>query len=151
MVADVPKLTPVTKGCVPGVVAPPGILTLAGTVAVVGSELTRVTVIPVAGAFDGRDTLRAAVPPKATANVDGKVIVPALWTVTFAVASGMLGSELAWITADPKAAPVTGTRTVLVPAANVAVDPTVAFPLLELRFTVRPVAGAFADSVSVRF
>jgi len=53
---------------------------------------------------------------------------------------------------EPGATAVTGTCTAVVPAVNVATEGTVAtFVLLEERFTTTPPAGAWAESVSVKF
>jgi len=50
----------------------------------------------------------------------------------------------------PRAVSVTGV--VVAPAEKVAIDGTVAMlALVELRLTVRPPAGAFADRVRVKF
>jgi hypothetical protein len=58
---------------------------------------------------------------------------------------------IAVIVAEPAATPVTGTFTLVAPAANVTVAGTVATPvLLELRLAVR-LAGAGPDRFSVRF
>ena len=52
----------------------------------------------------------------------------------------------------PAVTPVTGTLALVEPAANTAVADTVATPvLLELKFTVRPPAGAPLDNSSVRY
>ena len=69
------------------------------------------------------------------------------------VASGMLGSALACIRVDPPgpATPVIGTETLLLPAAMVTVDGTVAkLVLSEWRFIVRAF-GVTAESASVAF
>jgi hypothetical protein len=82
----------------------------------------------------------------------GRPIGPPVTTVTFAVASGINVVALAWITVEPKVKAVTGTFTVVAPAAKVTVAGVVATTvLLELVFTVRPVGGAAAERVSVRF
>ena len=112
------------------------------------SLLCRVTVTPPGGAGvpsvtgNGTDWLGARV------VLAGTDIEPC--TVTFAVASGIFGRLLAWMIAEPPATPVTATDVVVAFAAKLAVEGTVATPvLLELRFTLRPPAGAGADSVSV--
>ncbi len=56
-----PKFTPVTSGCVAGTVAPCGMNTVAGTVAVVGSLLERLMVAPPNGAPAARLIGRVAV------------------------------------------------------------------------------------------
>jgi hypothetical protein len=74
MLAD-PKLTPVTCGCVTGVVAPPAIDTVAGdTVRIAGSLLASVTVTPPAGAGDGSVTGNAADCPGATVTFEGRMM-----------------------------------------------------------------------------
>jgi hypothetical protein len=71
-------------------------------------------------------------------------------TVTVAVVSGTFGRALAWINVDPVATPVTGTITLVPFAGMVAPGGTVATPgLSELRFTVKPPAGAGADRFRV--
>jgi hypothetical protein len=72
--------------------------------------------------------------------------------VTPAVVSAMFGNRLAWMFAVPIDTPVTGTVTLVAPAAKLTVDGTVAAPVLsELRLMVNPLDGAAPDKVSVRF
>ena len=67
---------------------------------------------------------------------------PNVCTVTCTVAFA-IPAALAVILAEPYATPVTGTVTVVAPAANIAVAGTVTkLVLSELRFTVNPPAGA---------
>lgn len=70
-------------------------------------------------------------------------------TVNVAVESGIF-TPIAWSTVEPVPKAVTGTVTVFDPAANVTVAGTAATSwLLELRFTLKPLAGAAAERVSV--
>ena len=56
------------------------------------------------------------------------------------------------VTGPPTATPVTGTVTLVVPAAKVTVVGTVATAvLLEFRLTVKPPAGADPERFSARF
>lgn len=88
----------------------------------------------------------------ATEVFAGRPIVPALTTLTVAVVSGTFGEALPWITVEPMLTPVTGTVTLVVPAANVTVAGTVAVVgFVELRLMVKPPAGAAADRMSVKF
>jgi FlaG/FlaF family flagellin (archaellin) len=58
----------------------------------------------------------------------------------------MFGRALAWIKVEPAATPVTGTFTLVAPAANVTLAGTVATPVLpELRLMLTPLAGAGAE------
>ena len=88
MFAD-PRPTPVTWGCVVGVVAPAGTVTLEVTVTLEGSLLVKVTVTPPAGAGVERVTANGTDCPAPTVTLEANVIEPGLATVTFAVASAM--------------------------------------------------------------
>jgi hypothetical protein len=134
------------------VVWPAEIKTVSGvTVTLVESALASVTVTSLADAT-GRVTAKGADPPSPMLTGAGRPIGPPVTTVTFAVASGINVVALAWITVEPKVKAVTGTFTVVAPAAKVTVAGVVATTvLLELVFTVRPVGGAAAERVSVRF
>jgi len=150
MFAD-PRPTPVTCGCVVGVVAPAATSTVDVTVTLDGSLLVKVTVTPPAGAGVVRVTASGPDCPTPTVTPAANVMEPGLATVTFAVVSAMPGA-LARITVEPGATPVTGTVAVVAPAAKVAVGGTVATTVLsEIRLTVRPPDGAGADRVRVRF
>ena len=82
----------------------------------------------------------------------GRIMPPRIETVTDAVVSARLGSELAWIVAVPGTTPVTGTLTLLVFDAMVTVAGTVAKPVLsELRLTITPPDGAGDERFSVMF
>jgi hypothetical protein len=144
-VAD-PTPTPVTCGCVAGIVAPFKTTTLAGTVTFEVS-----VTVKSAGAGADKVTVNGAESPRPTITVAGRLIVPG-FTVTLPVALGMFGA-LAVITAEPPATPVTGTFTVVAFAAKVTVEGTVATPvLLELRLMVKPPAGACPpDKFNARF
>src|SRR4051812_46023656 len=121
-----PMFTPVTCGCEAGVVAPAAMVTVAGeTETFEASLLVSVTVI-CDGAGAGRVTAKPVFCPRERLVLGGVPITPALWTVMFAVVSAMLGDAPAWITADPKDTPVTGTLTVVAPGFKVTVDGTVA-------------------------
>jgi hypothetical protein len=73
--------------------------------------------------------------------------------VTFAVVLATFGTlGVAVMTAEPAALHVTGTLKLVAFAVKLTFEGTVATPeLLELRETDKPLAGAGADSVSVRF
>ena len=131
---------------------PAEIKTVSGvTVTLVESVLASVTVTSLADAT-GRVTAKGADPPSPMPTGAGRPIGPPVTTVTFAVASGINVVALAWITVEPKVKAVTGTFTVVAPAAKVTVGGVVATTvLLELVLTVRPVGGAAAERVSVRF
>jgi hypothetical protein len=90
--------------------------------------------------------------PGTTVTLAGRMIPDCVapGTVTLAVAFPKFG-VLAVIVAEPCATPVTGTFTLVAPAANVTVAGSVATPvLLELRLAVNP-PGADPDRFSVRF
>ena len=73
----VPMFTPVTWGCVAGVVAPAAIVTVDGdTVTLVVSELARVTVTPPVGAGEGSVMGNAIDWVKLTTTFDGVPTVP---------------------------------------------------------------------------
>jgi hypothetical protein len=74
-------------------------------------------------------------------------------TVTPAEALTTFGAlVLAVIMSYPSATPVTGTFALVAPALKVTVDGTVAMAVFcELRLTVRPPAGAGAESARFRF
>lgn len=77
-------------------------------------------------------------------------MVSAAPTFTVAVASGIDGSALAWMTADPPATPLTRMLAEVVLAGNVTVAGTVATAgLSELKLTVK-FALKGADRISVR-
>lgn len=122
----------------------------------VASLLDRVTVTPPWGAGDVNVTGKGADWPGATVTFAGRLIAPAFCTVTLAVAfttNAAYGeAAAAVIVAAPAVTPVTGTGTVVAPAANNAVAGTPATDVaLDVRFTVRPPEGAGDASVSVRF
>ena len=152
MLAD-PKLTPVTCGCVAGVVCPAGMVTLTGEiVTLLLSLLDSVTVTPPDGAAVPNVIGNATDWLGPTAMLEGSVIVPGATTVMLAVVSATLGKKLAWRVVVPGATPVTVTVALVALAAMVTVAGTVATPvLLELRFITTPPAGAGADKFSVRF
>src|SRR5450759_654731 len=152
MVAD-PIPAPVTCGCVAGVVAPPTINTLAGTVTLDVSLLSRFTVTPLAGAACDRVTANVADSPSPTVVVAGTLIVGIVVTVTVAVALAMFGALAVIVTGPPAATPVTVTVALVAPAAKLTVAGTVALVgSLEIRPTVKPPAGACPPvRFSVRF
>ena len=73
-------------------------------------------------------------------------------TVTPALAPETFGAlEDAEIVVEPSVTPVTGTLTLVAPAAMVTFDGTVAIAtLLEVRFTITPPAGAGTDRINCR-
>jgi hypothetical protein len=96
----------------------------------------------------GADKEIVSVPPEPmeTVALDGTTTFPVVPTFTVAMASGMNGVALAWITALPIETEVTGTLTLVADAGKVAVLGTVAtLGVAELRFTTRPVDGAGAE------
>ena len=151
LIAVDPGPTPFTCGCEAGDVAPAEMNTLCVTVAFDVSPLVRLTVTPPAGAATDKVTWNTADCPIVIVVLDGRRIAPAAVTVTPAIALGIPGA-LAVMVANPGAAPVTGTVAEVAFAPKVTLGGTVAaLVLFELRFTVRPPAGAGADKVSVRF
>ena len=116
----------------------------------VGSLLTSVTVTGDCGAKD-KLMPRFKDWPRAVFRVAGTSMMPADWTVTLRVASGMFAA-LAWITADPADPPVTGTFTLVAFAGKFTVAGTEAtLGLLDVRLTVRPLDGAGAERFSAIF
>ena len=144
MIVAEPMPAPVTCGCVAGTVAPCGMTTLAGvTVTFEASLLFSVTVTPPAGAGAGRVTVNGADWPNLTGVLAGDLIAPVTFTAAVAKAGKFLTVALAVITVDPGAIPVTGTATLVAPAAKLTVAGTVALlGSLELRLTIKPAAGA---------
>jgi len=150
----VPKLTPLTVGCVAGVVAPAMIKTEAGwIVAIPVLLLLRFTVRPFAGAAGEMLILKAADWPGPTATFSGTLMLPGAATVTMTLAGVTFGAiELAEMVAAPAAMADTCTLAVVPFAAKLTVAGTMATLVFEEpRFTVKPPAGAGADRVSVKF
>jgi hypothetical protein len=149
----VPRLRPVTWGCVPGVVCPARMVTVPGETVTLEVSLLVSVIVTFEAACEGKVTARAADPPNPSVVLDGSVIAPALCTVTLAVAFGTFGTlVLAVMVVEPGATPVTATVVVFVFAAKVTEDGTVANAgLPEARLTIRPPAGAGAERFSARF
>jgi hypothetical protein len=149
-----PRLTPLTWGCVAGVVALARMKTLVGAmVTLVASLEDSVTVVPPAGAGADKLTCNGADWPSPTFALVGRMTCPKLWTITRALVSRIFGRALAWMSAEPVATPVTVTVALVAFAGMVTVGGTVATLVLsELRLTVRPPAGADpGDRFSVKF
>jgi hypothetical protein len=127
-------------------------VTLAGEMVTFDVSLLASAIVRLAGAGLARLTAKAAVALNPTVGDAGRFTVAGAVMVTLAVASAMFGRLLAWITTEPGATGVTVSVAVLWPAVKDTEAGTVAIAvLLELTLTVRPPAGAFADSVKVRF
>ena len=140
-------MTPVIVGCVVGVVWPAAIVTLAGDmVSVLVSVLESATVTAAAAAC-GSVTAKVAVFPRPTVGLVGRPIGPAVTTVTAVVVLGRFGaSVLAVMVVEPKVTAVTGTFTLVAPAAKFTLAGTVATPgALEVKLIVKPPAGAAPD------
>jgi hypothetical protein len=151
IVAVEDRLIPVTCGAVAGLVAPPAMNTLEVTVTFEVSLVVSTTVTPPDGAAEDRLNAKLADCPTPTMTFAGRLIAAGCVTLTAAVALAML-LALAVIVTAPTATPVTGTLALVEPAANTAVGATDATAgLLELKFTVRPPAGAPLDNSSVRY
>jgi hypothetical protein len=152
IVAD-PALMPLTVGARPPAVAPCGMKMLSGaTVTFEGSLLVSAMNTPPDGADVANVTGNGTDWPGATVTLAGSMIPEddVAETVALAVAFPKFG-VLAVIVAEPCARPVTGTFTLVAPAANVTVAVTLTTPgLLELRLAVSP-AGAAPDRFSVKF
>lgn len=150
----VPRLTPVICACCAGCVAPAAIVTLEGEI-VTRAVLLLVSVIvtPPVGAGAASVTGNEVDCPTPTVTPVGRPIPPALCTVTLAVALTTLAAlELAVMTADPAATPVTGTLTLVAPWGIVTELGTVAAAvLLERSVIATPPAGAAAERLSVAF
>jgi hypothetical protein len=136
-----PILIPFTFGGADGANAPCEMKIFIGvTVTLEVSLLVSVMKTPPDGAGFVKVTWNGAESPGATVTLAGTRM--SLTTVTLALVLAMFGA-LAEIVADPAPTPVTGTFTLIAPAANIRVAGTVATPvLLELRLTVKPPAGA---------
>jgi hypothetical protein len=77
-----PRFTPVTVGCVVGVVAPALIVTLADEIVTfVVSLLNRLTVTALAAGL-GRVMANVVVPPNPSDVLAGRPIIPGAWSVT---------------------------------------------------------------------
>lgn len=129
---------------------PCGINTFVGdTVTLEVSLLVSVMKTPPAGAALVKVTGNGTVSPGATVVLAGTMM--SLTTVTLAVVLAIPGA-LAVMVAEPGPTPVTGTGTLVAPAANVTVAGTVATAvLLELRLMVKPLGGAGDDRFRVMF
>lgn len=115
VIVAVPKFTPLTWGCVAGVVAPPAIKTDGVTVAVDGSLLLRVTVTPPAGAAGDRLSVNVADWFGPTVVIEGTVMMPGSGTVTATEADVTFGALLlAVMFVAPGATAANGTLTVVV-------------------------------------
>jgi hypothetical protein len=154
-VAD-PRLMPFTVGARLGVITPSGTKMLVGaTVTVEGSLLVSDKNTPPDGAAVANVTGNDVDRPSGTITFAGRMIPDDdADTVTLALAFPKF-RVLAVIVAEPAATPVTGTATLVAPAANVTVAGTVATPVLfELRLAIRPPgadpAVAGPDKFSVR-
>ena len=107
--------------------------------------------MPPAGAGDERVTEYGSVWPRGTVKLAGREMLPSVATVTAAVVSARFGRELAWITAEPGATPVTGTVTLVAFAGNGRDAGTDAIAgWSDDRLTVSP-DGAGAVRFRVRF
>lgn len=139
-------------GGVTGVIAPPAIVTLGVTVTA-DEPLVSETVKPPAGAGIESVTGNGAGWPGPIVTLAGRPIAPMgapPLTVTVAAAL-VIFAALAVIVVAPGAIPVTGTLTLVAPAAKAALAGTVATPgLLETSVTVSPAANG-ADKLNVRF
>jgi hypothetical protein len=144
-----PNPVPVTCGCVTGTVAPVGIVIVAVTVTF-DVSLEASVIRTGDGAGDDRVTANAVDWPSPTVVVGGTVI-DTPWMVTAAVASGILGEELAWMVVEPIATPVTGTVVLLVLAAMITEAGTVATAALSELSAMVIAAGVTADKLSVAF
>lgn len=107
-------------------------------------------------AGDDRLTGKLVVTPRPRAPLAGRLIAPEpepVETVTLVVALAMPGvRDTAVIVAEPCPAAVNSTLTVVAPAAKLMLAGTVTtFVLLEVRFTVRPPAGAPAERFRATF
>ena len=152
----VPKLTPVTVGCTVGVVWPVPIVTLGSDMVTLLLSLLASAMVTGAVAGDDRLTGKAAVTPSPRAPLAGRLIVPGpepLETVTLVKALAMPGVTDAAVMVDvPTPTAVNNTLTVVEPAAKLTLAGTVTTPvLLEVRFTVRPPAGAPAERFNATF
>lgn len=148
----VPGLTPVIWGCATGVVWPAAMTTVAGEmVRVLVSLLDRVTVTA-EGAACGRVTANAVELPIPTVGLEGTPIVPAVATVMLAVVLGRFGAAvLAVMVLAPNPTPVTTTLAEVAPVAKLTLAGTVAtVGVPELRFTVKPPAGAGPERLRAR-
>lgn len=145
-----PKLTPFTLGGTMACVCPVKIVTVDRlSVALDGSLLASAIVVFVEAAT-GKVTTSGVDWPGATVTFETR-INPELVIVTVAEPDVIPAAE-AVMTEAPGTRPDTGTCTEVAPGPIATVGGTEAFtPLLELRFTVRPAAGAGPESVRLKF
>jgi hypothetical protein len=148
-----PKLTPVTVGCVPGADWPAAMVTLAVESVTLLLSLLASAMVTGATAGDDRVTGKPTVWPNPTLPLAGRLIVPAITTVTLVVAFAMPGATaVAVMVAEPAATAVSNTLTLVVFAGKLTLPGTVtALVLPEVRFTVRPLEGAGAERFSATF
>jgi hypothetical protein len=90
-----PIFTPVTCGCVAGVVAPCRMFTEAGEIVTLDVSLLERFTVTAAGAGTGSVMRYAADCPILRTVLDGRIMDPALCTVTLRVASAIFGTLLA--------------------------------------------------------
>jgi hypothetical protein len=149
----IPKPTPVTIGCVTGLVAPPAMNTDEVMVAMDWSLLPRVTVTPFGGAAGDIFMLNGADWPGATFTFAGRLRFPAAATFKTTLVKPEFGAfPVAEIVAEPAGPAATGTLTVVALAAKLTVGCTLTAAVFEeLKLTLNPLVGAGADNVSVRF
>jgi hypothetical protein len=139
-----PRFTPVMVGCALGAVCPAGIVILAVEIVTFEvSPLDRLIVMSAAAGLE-RLTAKVAWAPNPTVGLDGRVMLSGAVTTTLVVAAAtVVATGVAVIVVGPGATDVIGTFTVVAPAAIVTLAGTVATPvLLDVRFTLRPLAGA---------
>src|SRR6266540_1456490 len=120
---------------------------LLGEIVTLDVALLLNAIVTSAGGACDRVTASVAVCPSPTGCVAGKLIAPAFCTVTFVLAFAMFDAvAVAVIVVLPNATAVTGTSTVVAPAAIVTLAGTVAtLGLLESKLTTGPPAGVGAD------
>ena len=146
-----PRLTPVTVGWVGGALCPAAMVTLAGEIVTRDVSLLASTTVTDAAAGVERLTGKGIVWPSPSAPPAGTTILTALctFTPTVALAIPVAAGAAAVIVALPTETAVTGTLTMVAPAAKLRLAGTVATAVLpELRFTVSPPAGAAEDKLS---
>ena len=148
-----PRPTPVMVGCAPGAVWPARIVILGEEIVTFEvSPLARLMVIS-AGAGLERLTANVAEVPNPTLGLEGSVMLSGPVTTTLVVAAAtVVGTGVAVIVEGPGATEVINTFAEVAPAAIVTLAGTVATPvLLDVRFTLRPPAGAADEMFNATF